>query len=102
MTDTDIFGNGIENTVGKSLVQLINQGLMFHVGSHFPTYIGHGAATNPNKILSNEYRYLNITTEPGNITSSDHIPIVFTLATQPYFILQPKTYTLSKANFTRK
>ncbi len=47
------FGNGNENTIGKSLVQLINQGIMLHTGPHFPTYISHGAATNPDKILAN-------------------------------------------------
>ncbi len=54
MTDTGIFGNNSENTVGKSLMQLINQGIMIHIGPHFPTYLSHGAATNPDKILANK------------------------------------------------
>ncbi len=93
------FGNKNENTVGKSLVQLIIQGVMLHMGPYFPTYIGHGAATNPDKILANKHHYLNITTEPGSIAISDHIPIVFTLATQPFIIPQPKIDTFHKANW---
>ncbi len=72
---------------------------MLHIGPHFPTYICHGAATNPDKILANKQHYLNITIEPGNITSSDHIPIIFTMATQPFLIPQPKTYIRNKANW---
>ncbi len=98
MADRD-FGNNSENTVGKSLMQLINQGKMLHIGPHFPTYISHGAATNTDKILANKHHYLNINTEPGGITSSDHIPIIFTLATQPFVIPQPKVYGLNKANW---
>ncbi len=93
------FGNRNENRVGKSLTELINQGIMMHIGPHFPTYIGHGVSTNPDKILSNKHHYLNTNTEPGNITSSDHIPIVFTLSTQPFLLPQPKTYILNKANW---
>ncbi len=70
-----------------------------HMGPHFPTYISHGAPTNPDKILANKHNYLNINTKPGEITSSDHIPIIFTLATQPFVISQPKVYRLSKANW---
>ena len=33
------FGNRDSNTVGKSLVQLINRGHMLHRGPRFPTYI---------------------------------------------------------------
>ncbi len=72
---------------------------MLHIGPHFLTYISHGAATNPDKILANKHHYLNNTTEPGNITSSDHIAIIFTMATQIFLIPQLKTYILHKANW---
>ncbi|MFV0503605.1 MAG: hypothetical protein ACK5LT_06515, partial [Lachnospirales bacterium] len=92
------FGNNSENMVGKSFMQLINQGIMIHIGPHFPTYLSHGAATNPDKILANKHHCLNINTEPGEITS-DHIPIKFTLATKPFIIPQPKVYRLNKADW---
>ena len=93
------FGNNSENTVGKSLLQLINQGKMLHIGPHFPTFISQGTATNPDKIFSNKHHYLNIITEPGDITTSDHIPIKFSLATQPFLVKQPKIYKVNKANW---
>ncbi len=34
------FGNGSSNTVGRSLVQLINNGNLIHLGPHYPTFIG--------------------------------------------------------------
>ena len=32
------FGNRDSNTVGKSLINFINQGKMIHLGPHFPTF----------------------------------------------------------------
>ncbi len=80
-------------------MQLINQGIMIHIGPHFPTYLSYGAATNPDKILANKHHHLNINTEPGEITTSDQIPIKFTLATKPFIIPQPKVYRLNEANW---
>ena len=93
------FGNNNENTVGKSLFELINRGRMLHIGPHFPTYISHRTSTNSDKIFANKHHYLNTNIETGEITSSDHIPIKFTLATKPYIVPQPKIYKLNKANW---
>lgn len=70
--------------MGKSLLQLINQGILLHLGPHFPDFINYGAATNPDKIFSNKHHYLNSISEPGNITTSDHIPIIFKLSSKPF------------------
>ncbi len=35
-----LFGNSSSNTVGRSLVQLINNGNLIHLGPHYPTFIG--------------------------------------------------------------
>ena len=42
-----VFGNKENNTVGKSLINLINQGKMLHLGPHFPTFLRHNTSTNP-------------------------------------------------------
>ncbi len=65
------------------------QGILLHVGPNFPTFTRHGAATTPDKILSNKHHYLNTMCEPGNITTSDHIPVIFKLSTTPFITLQP-------------
>ncbi len=94
-----LFGNRTNNTVGKSLTQLINQGKLIHMGPHFPTFIRQGTATNPDKVFSNKHSYLNTMIEPGNASSSDHIPIVLKLSTKPFLINQKPTYQFCKADW---
>ncbi len=72
---------------------------MIHVGPHFPTYIGHGTATSPDKIFCNTHHYLNSISEPGQITTSDHLPIIFKLSTKPFLIKQQTIYNFSRANW---
>ena len=74
-----VFGNRDNNTVGKSLINLINQGKLVHLGPHFPTYLSRNSTTNPDKIFSNKHHYLNCICEPGEVTSSDHLPVIFKL-----------------------
>ncbi len=61
--------------------------------------ISHGAATTPDKILAYKHHYLNITKEPKSVTSADHIPLIFKMATQPFLTSQHKTYVLNKATW---
>lgn len=93
------FGNKDNNTVGKSLINLINQGKMLHLGPHFPTFFGHNSKTNPDKIFSNKHHYLNCSCEAGELTTSDHLPIIFRLSTKPFLIEKPKTYITQKADW---
>ena len=93
------FGNRDNNTVGKSLISLINQGKMIHLGPHFPTYYSHNSTTNPDKIFANKHHYLNCICEPGDITTSDHLPIIFKLSTKPFIKEKPKVYNLNKADW---
>ncbi len=92
-------GNRDNNTVGKSLVNLINQGKLIHLGPHFPTYYSHNSTTNPDKIFSNKHHYLNYICEQGEITTSDHLPIIFTLSTKPFIKEKPKVYNYNKADW---
>ncbi len=79
-----IFGNRDNNTVGKSLIHLINQGRMIHLSPHFPTFYSHNSTTNPDKIFTNKHHYLNCICEPGETTTSDHLPVIFKLSTKPF------------------
>ena len=92
-------GNRTNNTVGKSIVSLINQGILIHLGPQFPTYISHNAATNPDKVFSNKHNYFNTLIQPGNITTSDHIPIVLTVSTKPIYVKTNERYLYNKANW---
>ncbi len=93
------FGNPDNNIVGKSLINIINQGKMMHWGPYFPTFLRISSATIPDKIFSNKYHYLNYISEPGEITTSDHISIIFGLSTKPFITETPLIYKTNKANW---
>ena len=97
------FGNSDKNTVGKSLMNLMNQGKLIHMGPYFPTYLHTNSATTPDKIFANKHHYLNYITEPGELTTSDHIPIILILSTKPFITETPLTYkTKQNGNFSKK
>ena len=93
------FGNRADNTVGKSLISLINQGKMLHLGPSFPTFFKQDSATNPDKIFSNNQHFLNYLIEPGNISTSDHLPIIFKLSAKPFLVQKTPIYNVHKANW---
>ena len=85
------------NTVDKIIINLINQGKLIHLGPHFHILIRHSnSKTNPDKIFANKHHYLNYMTEPGELTTSDHLLIVFKLSATPYPIEKPKTYKITR------
>ena len=92
-------GNRDNNTVGISLSNLTNQGKLIHLGPHFPTYFSRNSRTNPDKVFANKHHYLNYICEPGDITTSDHLPIIFQLSTMPFIKEKPKVYKTHKADW---
>ena len=71
------------NTKGRQLHHLIHNRTLQHIGPHFPTFISHRSATTPDIILTNYRTYHNTHIEQGPLTTSDHIPIIFTISTKP-------------------
>ena len=71
------------NTKGRQLHHLIHNRTLQHIGPDFPTYISHRSATTPDIILTNFRTYHNTHIEQGPLTTSDHIPIIFTISTTP-------------------
>lgn len=94
-----ILGNNNNNNVGKSLFTLVNEGKAIHIGPNFKTYIGRHSLTNPDKIIANTRAHLNHYSEPGPLTASDHIPIIFRLSTSPIQIPVRPRLAMSKANW---
>ncbi len=93
------FGNKDNNTVGKSLLNLINKGKRIHLGPHLPIYFTHNSTTNPDKSFANRYHYLNCACEPGDITTSDHLPVIFKLSTIPFIKEKQKVYKTNIADW---
>ncbi len=94
-----VFGNRDNNIVGKSLINLISEGKMIHLGPHFLTILGHNSTTNPDKIFSNKHHYLNCICEPGEITTSDHLPVIFKLSTTSFITEKEKVHQTHKADW---
>lgn len=94
-----IFGNKNTNNVGKSLDTLIRAGRLKYLGPDFYTYLGHRTTSTPEKIFTNNKAFLNYYIQPGPITTSDHIPIIFTVSTSPIQIETKRRFTMSKANW---
>ncbi len=72
---------------------------MIHLGPHFPSFFSHNSATNPDKIFSNKHHYLNCMCEPGELTSSDHLLVIFKLSTTPFITEEQKVYQTHKADW---
>ncbi len=49
--------------------------------------------------FSNKHHYLNCFSEPGDITTSDHLPVIFKLSTTHFIIEKPKVYKINKADW---
>ena len=77
------FGYSSTDNKGRILKDLINKGMIKHLGPEFPILVG--KSTKPDIILGNKYPYLNLAIEEGSITTSDHLPIVIKINTKPIF-----------------
>lgn len=74
-------GRENNNNIGNSIAQL-----MSHLGPDFPTLIRNNTATSPDIVMSNRYGYPNIHITPRDITTSDHLPIIMEISTDPLSI----------------
>jgi len=78
-----LFGYNDTNAVGRGLASYIQQGRLTHLGPHTPTYIAHHAATTPDIVLANHRAHLHYHITTDDVTSSDHLPVIITLSTNP-------------------
>ena len=71
------------NQTGRNIARLLLEGHITHLGPDFPTFISGDHATTPDIVLGNRYADLSIVMKPGPLTTSDHLPIVATISTNP-------------------
>ena len=87
------------NNKGRMTKDLIDRNIARYLGPDFPTLIGKN--TKPDAVITNRISYLNISIQPGDITTSDHLPIVITILTRPIAKEnQPKFY-FKKSNWQK-
>ncbi len=87
--------------MGKSIVSFISEGRLIHLGPHFPTLFRQTTATSPDKVFCNKHNYLNTFIQQGDITSSDHIPVLLTVSTRPIYLKSKETYQYNRANWEK-
>ena len=94
-------GHNVNNNVGLALNNLINQGLISHLGPDFNTFIGERGTGKPDIMITNQHAYLNYSINQGPITSSDHLPLIIKLATKPIRIEIKESYNFKKADWNK-
>ncbi|KAK4325520.1 hypothetical protein Pmani_003868 [Petrolisthes manimaculis] len=87
------------NTAGRQLYNLTLNRTIQHIGPHFPTYYSANSNTTPDIILTNFRTHHNTHTAPGPLTTSDHIPIIFTISASPIQIPSMPRPSFKQANW---
>ena len=89
-------GHGDDNDAGRILNNMINQNLAVFVGPDFNTRVRQGGLPRPDIILRNRCAFLNSFIREGDLTTSDHIPIVFIVSTTAIIREATKKKTIQK------
>ena len=76
-------GHSRRNHAGEIINDLIERNITVYLGPDFNTRIGANGISRPDIILRNRHGFFNYAIEEGDLTTSDHLPVVFTLATTP-------------------
>jgi hypothetical protein len=93
-------GHRDRNIRGELLVKLISRGHAHVIGPNFPTFINHRSSTSPDIIMANSRAFHNTYATPGKIiTSSDHLYIIFTIASAPIQIPTKRRAAVAKADW---
>lgn len=85
------------NNKGRATNRLINNNMIRYLGPNFKTLTNRRGA--PDIVLTNRAATLNIDITEGNITTSDHIPLIITIASVPIKIGTERRSHLKRANW---
>ena len=77
------FGYSTENETGKQIVNLLRRDVCKHLGPDFNTLINHAIKGRPDIVLGNRYANLYMRMYEGNLTTSDHVPVIMEVSTKP-------------------
>ena len=93
------WGYAYNNQRGIMIGNMIRQNICSHIGPDFNTLINVTGVGRPDIILGNRRAFFHTAIREGNLTSSDHLPIVINISTKPLLILSPPKWNLSKTNW---
>jgi len=91
-------GNNNNNNNGKAVYSLLRNNLVTHIGPDFPTFFGNSTGK-PDIVLGNKNIHFNYTLTQGQITTSDHLPMILILDTRPIKAKITRTFNYKKANW---
>lgn len=92
-----MFGHNDNNNRGTIMANIVNQGRATFLGPNFPTLkVGRGK---PDMIFTNMHANLNYQIEQGNLTTSDHLPIIFTISSRPIKIADKEYYKTKRMDW---
>ena len=75
-----MFGHTYTNIKGREISNLTNRNIVNHLSPEFPTLVA--SKTKPYVVLGNRLAFYNIIITEGEITTSDHLPIIVKLSTR--------------------
>ena len=75
-----LFGYRRTDLKGREINNLINRNIISHLGPDFPTLVA--TKTKPDVVLGNRHAFYNTVITEGELTTSDHLPIIVTLSTK--------------------
>ena len=92
-------GHSTYNNRGLYFYDLMRRNKLRFLGPDFATLAsGRGK---PDLMFSNQHGHFNTQIEPGPLTTSDHIPLIITIATKQIIIHMPEHYQYGKAKWER-
>lgn len=94
-----VMGHGHNNASGILIQGLITRDLATFLGPDFPTFFNARATGKPDILLSNRHHHLNYALQRGELTSSDHWPVILTLSTKPIIIEMARRHNTKQANW---
>ena len=92
-------GHRDNNLAGSIVNEWISRDLAIHMGPDFNTRVGVAGISRPDIILRNRNGFLNYAVQEGDLTTSDHIPIRFTIATTPIVVQGNKRRLYRRTNW---
>lgn len=93
------YGHGNNNQAGDQIWELTSRGNVIHQGPNFKTFITPRACGTPDVVLTNNRIIHNMHITPGQLTTSDHLPIIITLSASPIQIPITPRLDLKHANW---
>ena len=87
------------NPTGNIINNFINRNLVTYIGPEFNTRVGVRGISRPDIVLRNRWRFLNYALHEGEITSSDHIPVILKLSTSAIVDIEPPRRLIKKADW---